>query len=132
MSGNTPTAARAWLPLFVVLGVALLAGWGWERYRRPWVVVPPLAPAAESGLPRVLVFSKTMKYRHKSIPDGVLAVQQIGAGRWATEHTEDAAAFTPENLKRYAAVVFLSTTGDVLDAGQQAAFEAYIRGGGGY
>ncbi|HEY3003878.1 MAG TPA: ThuA domain-containing protein, partial [Kribbellaceae bacterium] len=30
------------------------------------------------------------------------------------------------------AVVFLSTTGDVLDASQQAAFESYIRSGGGF
>ena len=54
------------------------------------------------------------------------------ANNFAVDATEDAAAFTPENLARYEAVVWLSTTGDVLDAAQQAAFEAYIEGGGGY
>ena len=44
----------------------------------------------------------------------------------------DAAAFTDTSLARYKAVVWLSTTGDVLDANQQAAFERYIRAGGGY
>ena len=132
MHGKTASASHAWFPLVGVLVVALLAGWGWERLRRPWVLVPPLAPVAESSLPRVLVFTKTMKYRHKSIPDGVLAVQEVGSGRWITEHTEDSGTFTPENLRRYAVVVFLSTTGDVLDASQQRAFEAYMRGGGGY
>ena len=34
--------------------------------------------------------------------------------------------------RRYAAVVWLSTTGDVLDGAQQAAFRRYIRRGGGY
>ena len=42
------------------------------------------------------------------------------------------AAFTAENLAGYDAVVFLSTTGDVLDPEQQGAFEEYIRNGGGY
>ncbi|MBK9977333.1 MAG: ThuA domain-containing protein [Gemmatimonadetes bacterium] len=38
--------------------------------------------------------------------------------------TEDAAAFTDRNLKRYRAVVFLSTTGDVLNPTQEHAFGA--------
>ena len=38
----------------------------------------------------------------------------------------------PQPLEEYDAVVFLSTTGDVLNAEQQAAFEAYIQGGGGF
>ena len=46
--------------------------------------------------------------------------------------TEDASVFTDEGLAGYEVVVFLSTTGDVLDAAQQAAFERYVQGGGGY
>ena len=111
MQGKPHSASRAWLPLLVVIAVAASAGWAWQRWRRPWVLVPTLAAQQDTGLPRVLVFTKTMKYRHKSIPDGVLAVQRIGDGFWITDHTEDAGAFTPENLKRYAAVVFLSKIG---------------------
>ncbi|MET7317339.1 ThuA domain-containing protein [Streptomyces thermodiastaticus] len=82
---------------------------------------------------RVLVFSKTAGFRHDSIPDGIAAVKELGdAGGFAVDATEDAKAFTPANLRRYRAVVFLSTTGDVLDAAQQRAFEQYIRHGGGY
>ena len=40
--------------------------------------------------------------------------------------------FTDANLARYRVVVFLNTTGEVLDAGEQAAFERFIRGGGGF
>ena len=40
--------------------------------------------------------------------------------------------FTDAFLAHYDAVVFLSTTGDPLNATQQAAFERYIQGGGGY
>jgi type 1 glutamine amidotransferase len=48
----------------------------------------------------------------------------------------DVAYFTTENLARYAAVVFLNTTttpeGSLLDDAGKAAFEAYIRAGGGF
>jgi type 1 glutamine amidotransferase len=82
---------------------------------------------------RVLVFSKTAGFRHDSIPDGVAAVRALGErGGFTVDATEDAGAFTPANLRRYDAVVFLSTTGDVLNATQQSAFEGYIRRGGGY
>jgi type 1 glutamine amidotransferase len=82
---------------------------------------------------RVLVFSKTAGFRHDSIPDGVAAVRDLGAADgYAVDATEDAGAFTRANLARYDAVVFLSTTGDVLDDTQQAAFEDYIRSGGNY
>ena len=46
--------------------------------------------------------------------------------------TEDAAVFTEAGLAPYEAVVWLSTTGDVLNDAQQTAFEAYIDGGGGF
>ncbi len=96
---------------------------------------PAIAPAAAPApvgltLPRILVFSKTAAFRHASIPDGIRAVTELGAGRWTVDVTEDASAFTTANLKNYRAVVFLSTTGDVLDATQQKAFEDYIHSGG--
>jgi type 1 glutamine amidotransferase len=98
-------------------------------------------PAASAGPPpgsgetgeRVLVFSKTAGFRHDSIPDGVAAVKDLGAAHgFAVDATENAAAFTARNLSRYDAVVFLSTTGDVLNGTQQSAFENYIRKGGAY
>ncbi|CAM02268.1 hypothetical protein A8924_3383 [Saccharopolyspora erythraea NRRL 2338] len=89
--------------------------------------------AAEPDEPRVLVFSKTAGYRHESIPDGVDAVRRLGAEHgFAVESTEDSKVFHDGNLARFDAVVWLSTTGDVLDDAQQRAFERYVRGGGGY
>ncbi|MEU5665995.1 lectin [Streptomyces longwoodensis] len=81
----------------------------------------------------VLVFSRTAGFRHSSIGAGVTALRELGAANnFTVDATEDPGAFTSENLARYEAVVFLSTTGDVLDDSQQAAFEQYIKGGGGY
>jgi type 1 glutamine amidotransferase len=91
-------------------------------------------PAAAGGASYdVLVFSKTAGFRHDAIPAGIQAIRDLGArNRFTVTATEDATAFSRRNLARYEAVVFLNTTGDVLDAGQQAAFEGYIRGGGGF
>ncbi|GAA1197217.1 ThuA domain-containing protein [Streptomyces hebeiensis] len=82
---------------------------------------------------RVLVFSKTAGFRHDSISAGVAALKELGKTTGITvDATETAAQFTTNNLARYDAVVFLSTTGDVLDAEQQKAFENYVATGGGY
>lgn len=83
--------------------------------------------------PRVLVFSRTMGFRHASIPAGQAAIRALGLSEgFEVETTEDAAVFTTENLPRYDVVVFLNTTGDVLNAPQQAAFESFISAGGGF
>jgi type 1 glutamine amidotransferase len=83
--------------------------------------------------PRVLVFTRTAAFRHDSIPDGVEAIRALGALHgFEVDHTESQSAFTDGGLAPYRVVVFLSTTGDVLDEAGQAAFERYIRGGGGF
>jgi cytochrome c len=83
--------------------------------------------------PRVLVFSKTAGFRHSSIETGIAAVRRLGQETgFAVEATEDATAFSERNLRRFRAVVFLNTTGDVLNAKQQDAFERFIQAGGGW
>src|SRR5439155_20493534 len=64
----------------------------------------------------VLVFSKTTGFRHDSIPQGIAAIKPLGAVHgFAVDNTEDAARFTDAELARHKVVVFLNTTGDVLD-----------------
>jgi len=89
--------------------------------------------SADDGEVDVLVFSRTVEYRHASIEDGVAALQTLADQRgWALSATEDAAMFAADTLAAFDVVVFLSTTGDVLDAAQQTAFEDFIRSGKGY
>nr|BFE50842.1 lectin [Saccharothrix mutabilis subsp. capreolus] len=81
----------------------------------------------------VLVFSKTAGFRHDSIPAGVQAIKDLGAANGFTiTATEDAAVFTDGTLGRYEAVVFLNTTGDVLNASQQTGFENHVKSGRGF
>ena len=81
---------------------------------------------------RVLVFSKTTMYRHDSITNGISAIQNLGAqNRFRADATEDSALFTLENLVKYKAIVFLNTSGDILNDQQQSALESYLEKGGG-
>ena len=82
---------------------------------------------------RVLLYSKTLGFRHSNIPLGIKAIRQLGAENGFTvDATEDSSVFTQSNLARYKAVVFLSVTGNVLNAEQEKAFKDYILGGGGF
>lgn len=81
----------------------------------------------------VLVFSKTAGFRHESIESGIAALEKMAREKgFEVSFTEDAAQFNTNNLKNFSTVVFLNTTGDVLDNEQQDAFERYIQAGGGY
>lgn len=81
----------------------------------------------------ILVFSKTAGYRHASIKEGKIALLKLGLdNNFSVDTTEDAAFFTDKNLKKYNAVVFLSTTGNVLNNDQQEAFTKYIQSGKGF
>src|SRR5690242_17904367 len=110
---------RRWLLALAVSGLVFASG------TRP--------QSAETTRFTILVFSKTTGFRHDSIPDGIAAIHTLGAEHgFAVDATEDATTFTDGVLARYKAVVFLCTTGDVLDLEQKAAFERYIRSGGGF
>jgi cytochrome c len=79
-----------------------------------------------------LVFTKTAGFRHDSIPEAVAAMSTLDPARIRVRATEDSAEFTARNLGRYDVVVFLLTTGDVLDGRQQAAMEGFVEAGGGF
>jgi len=81
-----------------------------------------------------LVFTKTNGWHHDSINAAVSAVEQLGKKHdFDVFWTEDAnRVFKDEELAKYQVVMFLLTTGDVLNDEQQAAFERYIRKGGGF
>jgi cytochrome c len=82
---------------------------------------------------KILVFSKTAGFRHDSIPDGIAMIQPVGSeNHFAVDASEDSSLFNDANLASYGAVIFLNTTGDILDNNQKAAFQRYIEMGGGF
>lgn len=88
---------------------------------------------AQSHKNKILVFYKTALYKHASIPAGVAGIRKLAVeNRIQADTSSNAELFTKDNLKNYDAVVFLSTSGDMLNDEQQEAFENYIHNGGGF
>jgi uncharacterized protein len=77
---------------------------------------------------RLLVYTRTTGYRHDSIPAGVSALR--GMAGYSVDATEDPAVFRGRTLRGYAAIVFLSTSGKVLDDTGRAALIEYMATGG--
>lgn len=99
----------------------------------PLLLLTQSCEQKREGRPRILVFSRHADFVHTSIPAGMTMVQKLGAANgFEVDTTKDASAFTEDNLAKYSAVVFLSTTGNVLNRRQEAAFERYIQAGGGF
>ncbi|MDG4798480.1 ThuA domain-containing protein [Micromonospora sp. WMMD1082] len=76
----------------------------------------------------LLVFSKTAGYRHDSIPAAIAAISDLG---FAVSATEDARVFTAD-LSDVDGIVFLSTTGEVLDDRQRAGLRRRLSDGAGF
>ena len=83
---------------------------------------------------KVLIYSKTTGFRHAAqITAGISLIQSLGsANGFSVDATEDQTLFTPGNLAQYAVVIFLNTTGNILNLTQEAAFQGYIMNGGGF
>jgi len=113
----------SWVAIAILCSVAL------------FMLMPERAQASADAEERfaVLVFSRTAGFRHDSIPAGIAAIQALGSQHgFDVDATEAPATFTDQGLAKYRVVVFLNTTGAVLDAGQHAAFERFIGRGGGF
>ncbi len=93
------------------------------------------ALAADNDDPiNILMFTKTAGFRHGSIPTAKAVMAEIAEAKgWGLTITEDSTYFTDQNLAQYDVVMFVSTTGSVLDqAYQKKALENFIHNGGGF
>lgn len=82
---------------------------------------------------RVLIFTRTRGFRHRSIEPGRAALASaLDALGLASEQTESLEPFTDADLARFSTVVFLNTSGDVLGPPQEAALQRWVEAGGGW
>jgi type 1 glutamine amidotransferase len=96
---------------------------------------PASAPLHAQDRPaHILYFTHSAGYRHEVIPASREILKQIGetAPRFEVTATEDVAAFTAENLLRYAAVMFFTTGELPMNDSQKQAFIDFVRNGGGF
>lgn len=94
------------------------------------------APATTStigGPLQVLVFHKTAGFRHDSIPAGIAAITTLSEEHgFVVIATDDASIFTQSGLTDFQVIIFLSTTGDILDNSQEQAMESFVQAGNGF
>jgi len=130
--------AIKWLTgiLLVLLAAALVVIWRVGAWNivfpdRSHDSVPPALPA-NMAEPALLVFSKTNAFRHREgIAGGARVLEAIAGERgWGLFHTENGAVFNTGDLARFRVVVFLNASGDMLDPGQEAAFQTWLESGG--
>lgn len=89
--------------------------------------------SSDSNSRKVLLFTKTKGYHHESIPAGIAAIEKLGKeNNFSVDVDSSSDVFTDEELKQYRAVIFLSTTGNILNSDQQVALQRYIEAGGGF
>lgn len=128
-----------WVLVLLLLAVLALALWiGPMLYRamvgfKVYETTPPSLPAALAA-PAVLIFSKTNGFRNdEQIEAANKALEAIAKRQgWSSYTTENAAVFNPAQLARFKAVVWNSTSGDVLTVQQRADFKAWLEAGGGF
>lgn len=81
----------------------------------------------------ILIFSKTTGFRHDNIEFAVDALQELGRKHHLKmTHSEDAALFTDSILRTFDVVLFMSTTGTILNEEQKQAFQRFIQSGKGF
>src|ERR1700730_9058153 len=96
------------------------------------LIMPPSHAADPPD--RVLYLTLSAGYRHDVLPLSRDIVKLLGerSGAFAVSATEDVSVFTPENLRRYAAVMFYTTGELPMSEAQKAALLEFVRAGHGF
>lgn len=96
-------------------------------------IVPFLVQSQNVSAKKLLIFTKTLDYRHESTEVSIEAIKNLCAKNGIqVDATEDSKWFRKGKLKKYDAVVFLNSSGDVFNTKQEIAFRNYIQSGGGF
>ncbi|MDO6692779.1 ThuA domain-containing protein [Aliiglaciecola sp. 3_MG-2023] len=92
-----------------------------------------LSLSVEAKQFNVLVFTKTAGFHHTSVNQAISALKKMSEKHhFSMDWQEDANVFNQKNLAQYDVVMFLLTTGDILNSTQQQAFEQFIESGKGF
>ncbi|MFG3298116.1 ThuA domain-containing protein [Micromonospora chersina] len=101
----------------------------------PGQTLAPTPAAAAEAAPavKVLVFHGPVDKQDDPVTKATATIRELGEQQGFTvDDSADPAVFSFGNLARYRAVVFLSANGVTLDDAQEAAFQAYVKNGGGF
>jgi type 1 glutamine amidotransferase len=94
-----------------------------------------LCPPASAGESRVLVYQKNGKgFVHDNLAASAAAIQELGKQNgFGVDVSTNPAVFADETLKKYQALIFANSNNEAFEnEKQRAAFQRFIRGGGGF
>lgn len=129
-----------WIVVALLAVLAVAVALNFDTIRRVFLgglkvyeTTPPSLPA-EIKRPAILVFSKTNGFRHEeAIPAANALFAQFARDKgWGLFQTENGAAFRPDILARFDAVIFNNVSGDVFTSDQRQALKDFIERGGGF
>ena len=112
-----------------------LAAPGADRAERTGGAAKAVATAAQATTSdvAVLVYHGDPEVQEDPVVEAATTITELGEEHgFDVTVTDDATAFTDENLDGYRGVVFLSAEGNDLDVDQEAALQDFINDGGGF
>ncbi len=106
----------------------------WGLYLLLMIVFTALSHLAFSQKQfKALLFTKTDGFHHEAINEGVDAVKKMAERNYFTvEWHENASVFNDKKLEEFQVIIFLSTTGNILNDEQQKAMEKFVQAGKGF
>ncbi len=117
--GSYSKINKAQISCYILLTMVMLGGYACKSDDAP------------GTMPKVLVFFKTEGFRHASISDGQNLFDSLAdVNNWSISLSDQAVLFHPDSLRKFNLIIFLNTTGDILDSVQQVAMENWYRSGG--
>jgi type 1 glutamine amidotransferase len=82
---------------------------------------------------KALLVTTTKGWHHESVHYGVIALKELAVRNYFdVVLLENPNGFTDNYLEQFQVIIFLNTTGDVLDSAQQKVMERFIQSGKGY
>jgi len=135
LGGAAVTGGMLMIPWLQRLKAKAQAGPNPEEQKRIEAAIPAKAFVSPRKPRKLLIFDLNVNYGgHGSIPTANLAFTMMGAktGAFETEISKDPAVFAPDSLKRFDAVFFNNTVGNLFEdpALRQSLVEFVYSGGG--
>lgn len=82
---------------------------------------------------KALLLTETAGWHHESIPDGIAAIKELGNRHFFdVQWHQEAGKLNDKYLESFQVLIFLNTTGNILDSAEQKAVERFIQSGKGY
>ena len=97
------------------------------------ILVIIVLSGCENKMMNILVFIKANGYIHESAEIGAKVIKELEKSQpYSVQISDDSLVFRESKLRNFDVIIFLSTSGDILDEEGKAALKSFINSGGGF